>query len=258
MNPSGATVLPAELVAALDRMGSLVVLSGAGMSRESGVPVFRGPGGLWEGHRPEDLARPRAFARDPETVWRWYRWRLGVIEAAEPHAGHRALARLEREGALRCLTVITQNVDAMHQRAGSRNVLELHGNITRARCTRDCGARVPAATVDPEAPACACGSGRLRPDVVWYGESLDPRTLAEAEARLLDADMVWVVGTSSVVYPAAALPAIAAERGTCVVEINPEPTPLSATARFSLRMTASEGLAALVGEALPGDPGMSF
>lgn len=215
------------------------------MSTECGVPVFRGPGGLWEGFRPEELATPEAFREDPVRVWRWYRWRLERVSAAEPHEGHRALAALEHASGLDAFTVITQNVDGLHQRAGTRNIVELHGNLTRARCTLKCGHTVPSETVDPESCACPCGAGRLRPDVVWFGEGLDPESLYVAERSLAGADMVWVVGTSSVVYPAAALPGLAAAKGIPVVEVNPDPTPLSTRIPFSLRLPASSGVAAL-------------
>jgi NAD-dependent deacetylase len=241
MTPS----LPPALEGAISSARNLLVLTGAGMSAESGVPVFRGQGGLWEGSRPEDLATPQAFARDPERVWRWYRWRLEAVESARPHSGYEALARLETGRGLARFTLVTQNVDGLHQRAGSRNVLELHGNITRARCDAGCGALVPSARVDPSRPACHCGKGRLRPDVVWFGEPLSPRVLEAAFEAVAEADMAWVVGTSSLVYPAAALPEHALRHGIPVVEVNPEATPLSDHASFVIRAGASEGLAAL-------------
>jgi NAD-dependent deacetylase len=215
------------------------------MSSESGVPVFRGPGGLWEGFRPEELATPEAFEADPVRVWRWYRWRLERVSEAQPHDGHRSLVTLEAGAGLEAFTVITQNVDGLHQRAGTRSIVELHGDLSRARCQHRCGHTAPAETVDPENCRCPCGEGRLRPDVVWFGESLDPANLLRAERSLADADMVWVVGTSSVVYPAAILPELAARRGIPVVEVNPDPTPLSERVPYSLRLTASTGLSAL-------------
>ncbi len=243
---TGVPALPAALPAAMAGVRRLAVLTGAGMSAESGVPVFRGSGGLWEGVRPEDLATPRAFARDPERVWRWYRWRLERVAEARPHAGHRALAGLEQAGGLEGFIIVTQNVDGMHQRAGSRNVVELHGGIRRARCSAGCGGSAEAASVDPAETRCACGRGRLRPDVVWFGEPLPPEALDRAARALETADMVWVVGTSAVVYPAAALPGMAAERGIPVVEVNPETTPLTGRLPFSLRTSASAGVSALV------------
>ena len=165
--------------------------------------------------------------------------------AAEPHAGYRALVALaERPGGPE-IRIVTQNVDGLHARAGSRDVVELHGNLTRARCDA-CGARREALSVDPENPACACGKGNLRPDVVWFGESLDARALERAAAHLETADVVWVVGTSSVVYPAAALPGLAARRGTPVIEINPEETPLSGSLTACVRAPASRGLVTVI------------
>jgi len=237
--------LPPELLAAFSSVRSLVVLTGAGMSAESGVPTFRGAGGLWEGNRPEDLATPEAFAHDPERVWRWYRWRLEKVGEASPHEGHQVLARLEQGPRPERFAIVTQNVDGMHQRAGNRMVVELHGNITRARCSADCGRTMEAAAVNPADCWCPCGSGRWRPEVVWFGESLPPTAMMEASGLLQTADMVWVVGTSSVVYPAEAMPALAADRGIPVVEINPETTPLAGPRITSFRVTAAVGLTAL-------------
>lgn len=234
--------LPGDLVELLGRVRNLAVLTGAGMSAESGVPVFRGPGGLWEGHRPEELATPRAFAEDPERVWRWYRWRLERVEAARPHAGHLALARLETSAGPDRVTLITQNVDGLHQRAGSRRVLELHGAIHRARCTARCGRTAPASEVDPADSRCPDCSGRLRPDVVWFGETLDPERVGAAVEAVEACDCLWVVGTSALVHPAAALPELAAARGAPVVEVNPEPTPLSPRATVRLPLSAAEGV----------------
>ncbi len=239
--------LSEPLLAVLRASRRLAVLTGAGMSAESGVPVFRGSGGLWEGYRPEELATPEAFAGNPERVWRWYRWRLDRVAAAEPHDGYHALVELEERGGLESLTVITQNVDGLHRRAGCRNVVELHGNLTRARCSAGCGRTAAAASVDPARSDCGCGHGRLRPDVVWFGESPSAGSLAAASAALARADLVWVVGTSSLVYPAAALPALAAERGVTVVEVNPDETPFTAWATGSLRAEASEALRQMAG-----------
>lgn len=234
-------MIDAALAEGMKSVRSLLVLTGAGMSAESGVPTFRGPGGLWEGHRPEDLATPEAFDADAGRVWRWYRWRLDRVKAAQPHAGHRALAWLEARGGLEAFHVVTQNVDGLHQRAGCRNVIELHGSIVRARCSLSCGNIRPADEVDPADIACACG-GRWRPDVVWFGEMLPYAAFTEAGRLTETVDMAWVIGTSNVVYPAAALPRVAARRGITVVEVNPDPTPLTGEVPYSYRMTASEGL----------------
>jgi NAD-dependent deacetylase len=251
-----AVELSEPLRRALSGKRSLAVLTGAGMSAESGIPVFRGPGGLWEGFRPEELATPEAFHHDPERVWRWYRWRLECVLEAPLHAGYEALAALERDGGLDAVTVITQNVDGMHQRSGSSRVLELHGNLTRARCDAGCGRTSPSADVDPAHPGCVCGRGRLRPDVVWFGEGLDPDVVRGALLALEGADVVWVVGTSALVNPAAQLPELAMRQGILVVEVNPQPTPLSPQVPFSLRTPASSGLVALCRalRATPGPP----
>jgi len=240
--------LPDGLAAVLSRARNLVVVTGAGMSTESGVPVFRGPGGLWEGSRPEDLATPLAFARDPERVWRWYRWRLDRVEAARPHPGHLALADLEASGDLDRFTLITQNVDGLHQRAGNRRVIELHGAIHRARCTGGCGRTARSLEVDPARCRCPGCSGRLRPDVVWFGENLDPAVLGAAVAAVEACDLLWVVGTSALVHPAAGLGELAADRGTPVVEVNPEPTPLSDRVALRLPLPAARGVPLLAAE----------
>jgi NAD-dependent deacetylase len=222
----------------------LLVLTGAGVSAESGVPTFRGPQGLWRDFRPEDLATPEAFERDPRLVWEWYAWRRELIAPLKPNAAHEAIAALEREAPEFLLA--TQNVDGLHRAAGSRSLVELHGSLWRVRCQR-CGQaeedrRVPL----PELPPlCPCG-GRLRPDVVWFGETLPAPALQRAFEAARDADAVLVVGTSSLVYPAAALPQVARSAGAFVVEVNPEPTPLTPMVQASLRGPAAELVPALV------------
>lgn len=222
----------------------LAVLTGAGMSAESGVPVFRGTGGLWRQFRPEDLATPEAFARQPDLVWEWYLWRRARITDATPHAGHTMLAALEvgRDG----VTLLTQNVDGLHQRAGSRAPVELHGNLWSVRCSAGCGFTVRDAEHEPPRATfrCSCGAW-LRPGVVWFGEALDERTLEQATRAVHDADVVLVVGTSSVVYPVAALPEVARRRGSRIVEVNVDETPLSAYADAALRGPAGAILPAL-------------
>jgi NAD-dependent deacetylase len=230
--------------AALRRARSVAVITGAGISAESGIPTFRGAGGLWRTHRPEDLATPEAFARDPALVWEWYWWRRGVIAAAAPNPGHRALARLEAR--VPVFALLTQNVDGLHVRAGSRAVVELHGNIWRARCVAGCtpildqwGQPPPA----PGAPPATCGCGAwLRPDVVWFGEGLDPAAIARAEDAVRGCDVLLVVGTSAVVYPVAALPSLAQRGRALVVEVNPDTTPLSARADCVLTGQAGDVL----------------
>lgn len=236
--------------AIIRRATSLVVLTGAGISAESGVPTFRGAGGLWKTFRPEDLASPPAFARDPATVWEWYRWRRRKIAGARPNPGHAALVRMEA----RCahFDLVTQNVDGLHRRAGSRRLIELHGNIWLSRCARHCGFVLdesPVGEANPQReaddeldapaplPTCPCGS-LLRPGVVWFGESLDPDVLGAAVRAAEGAQVCLVVGTSSLVHPAAALPDVAAAAGATIVEINVEDTPLTARAGVVLRGSA--------------------
>lgn len=226
---------------------AVAVLTGAGMSAESGVPTFRGTDGLWRTFRPEQLATPEAFARDPILVWEWYRWRRTRIAGASPNPGHLALARLERR--LPAFTVVTQNVDGLHERAGSRRLIELHGNIWRDRCTanpRHVFLRAPGVpdAAAGDVPVCACGA-RLRPDVVWFGEALDPHHLDAALEAARQADLLLVVGTSAIVYPAAALPAVTRQAGGSIVEINPEETALSTRADVVLRGASGVVLPAL-------------
>jgi NAD-dependent deacetylase len=223
---------------------AVAVLTGAGISAESGIPTFRSAGGLWRNFRPEDLATPQAFARDPKTVWEWYDWRRGLIAAAKPNPGHLALASLE--GRFSEFTLITQNVDGLHDRAGSRRPLKVHGDIWDLRCTacrrtwRDERAPLPELP-----PRCECG-GMARPGVVWFGEALPSGIWTEAEVAAGGADVFLVVGTSALVYPAAGLALIAKGGGARVVEINPERTPFSDEVDCRLEGAAGEMLPALV------------
>lgn len=223
----------------------MVVLTGAGVSAESGIPTFRGPDGLWRNHRPQDLATPDAFARDPRLVWEWYDWRRQRIAEARPNPGHEALARLESR--LHDFLLVTQNVDGLHRRAGSRNVVELHGNIWKIRCSR-CGAEredrtAPLAEVPPR---CSCG-GFGRPGVVWFGEALPEGAMEQAASALETADLFLMIGTSAVVWPAAGLGELALRRDIPVIEINPEPTSYSERV-LSLRGKAGEVLPAIVAD----------
>jgi NAD-dependent deacetylase len=203
----------------------VAVLTGAGISAESGVPTFRGADGLWRHYRAEELATPQAFRRNPALVWEWYDWRRGLIAGCEPNEGHRTLA--EMENYVQDFTLITQNVDGLHQRAGSRRILELHGDIWRVRCTAENtighNHEVPLSRTPP---TCSCGA-LLRPDVVWFGESLDPQVMSAAYAAAETCSLMLVVGTSAVVQPAASLPIIARNAGAYLVEVNVEQTPLS-------------------------------
>ncbi|ACB39809.1 NAD-dependent protein deacetylase [Pyrobaculum neutrophilum] len=231
---------------ALLRARFCVVFTGAGVSAESGIPTFRGAGGLWERYRAEDLATPEAFARDPKLVWEWYRWRQTLAYNARPNPAHYAIAQLEEAGLVKA--VITQNVDGLHQRAGSRRVVELHGSLWRARCVQ-CGAvyklEKPVEETPPRCPRCR---GLLRPDVVWFGEPLPREAWEEAVQLASSADVVLVVGTSGAVYPAAAIPQIAKRRGAAVVEVNVEKSALTAIADVFIRGKAGEVLPALVEE----------
>jgi NAD-dependent deacetylase len=223
--------------------GPIVALTGAGVSAESGLATFRGPGGLWEGHDPMELATAEAFARDPALVWRFYAWRRARAAEALPNAAHRALAALERARA--DSRVITQNVDGLHERAGSHRVLRLHGTLWRLRCVA-CGRENEdlRRQLAPLPPRCPCAAP-LRPAVVWFGEALPAAVLAEAQRAVREAAVLVVAGTSSLVWPAAGLPGLARAAGAFVVEVNPEPTPLSDDADLVLRVPAGVALPAL-------------
>jgi len=222
----------------------ITVLSGAGISAASGIPTFRGEqDSLWSRYRPEDLATPEAFARDPELVWRWYDWRRGLIAAAEPNAAHLALAQLESTARI---VTITQNVDGYHQMAGSSRVLEFHGSIWVVRC-RGCGAenldrRVPL----PIPPSCDECGGLLRPGVVWFGEGIDPGILRASAEAASDCDLFLVVGTAGAVYPAAGLVGTARQAGARVVEFNLEPGGVTHLADLFVPGSAAETLVCLV------------
>lgn len=256
----------AELRRALERANRVVALTGAGISAESGVPTFRGPGGLWRNYSPEKLATPEAFAQDPRLVWEWYDWRRGLIQKAQPNPGHLALAELERrkcrDDPAGCLdsnqggapprldsasekdvpqaslgfTLVTQNVDGLHDRAGSRNTLKLHGDLWFVRCT-GCGAverneEVPVRGDLP--PRCRCGAVE-RPAVVWFGEPLPEEVWQGAVKASAGADVFLVIGTSAVVYPAAGLAEVARQAGARLAIVNPEPTPLDDVADWVFR-----------------------
>lgn len=225
----------------------IAVLTGAGISQESGVPVFRGPGGLWRRHRAEQLATPAAFARDPRLVWEWYDWRRSMLARAQPNPGHYALVQLEQlRSAASEFTLITQNVDGLHDRAGSQRVLKLHGDLWTLRCL-GCGRTsinhdLPLKELPPR---CACG-GLLRPGVVWFGEALPEDVLRQAVAAARRAQVFLVVGTSAVVQPAASLPLVARESGGRVVEVNTQETPLTPQVDASFLGPAGELLPRLV------------
>jgi NAD-dependent deacetylase len=207
----------------LRRAKRVTVITGAGVSAASGIPTFRGPGGLWRDFRPEQLATPEAFRRDPALVWEWYDWRRGLIAACTPNAAHEVIARWSRAPGF---TLITQNVDGLHERAGTANVVRYHGSIWMLQCAGGCGApdwedrRVPIAPLPPHCPACGA---LARPGVVWFGETI-PADAARAAGASTACDVFLSIGTSSVVYPAAGLVVEARARGAFTIEINPETT----------------------------------
>ena len=234
----------------IDRLAEadhVAVLTGAGISAESGIPTFRDPDGLWEEFDPQELANVEAFLDNPELVQGWYRHRRQLVEEAEPNAGHRALAELEAH--VSGLAVITQNVDDLHNRAGSNTVIELHGNITHNYCM-DCERPAEAETVDAAiqdgTPArCTECDGFIRPDVVWFGEMLPPDAIERADAATSRADVFLSIGTSAVVYPAAQFPLEARANGAYVAEINPDTTGITNEIDESIRGPAGKVLPAL-------------
>ena len=228
---------------------SIVVLTGAGISAESGIPTFRDAmTGLWSRYRPEDLATPEAFLRDPRTVWEWYAWRRARVGEARPKAAHAALAALERacESRGAAYLLVTQNVDGLHAAAGSRRMVELHGNIGRVKCFDRGHVATGWDDTQPAPPPClTCGSP-LRPDVVWFGETLPPEALQSALGATRGCDLFLSVGTSGLVEPAASLPYAALENGARVIEVNPGPTPLAAQAWAAFAGKAGEVLPRII------------
>lgn len=236
----------AALAAALRAARSIAVLTGAGISAESGIPTFRdAQTGLWAQYSPEDLATPEAFRRNPRLVWEWYAWRRELVARAAPNPGHLALAAIEARAPQ--LTLITQNVDSLHQRAGSRKVIELHGNLTRVKCFHEevvverwdaSGEAVP-----PRCPRCG---GPLRPDVVWFGELLPQAALRDAVEAAQGCDLFLSIGTSGLVEPAASLPGLALQAGAQVGVINLDVSTRAAPPLYTVNARASELLPALV------------
>jgi NAD-dependent deacetylase len=225
---------------------SLFVLTGAGVSAESGVPTFRGAQGLWKNYSATELATPQAFKKNPGLVWEWYQWRQNLISNVKPNPAHYALVEFEK--IIPHFLLLTQNVDDLHQRAGSKNVLELHGNIFRTRCL-ECNKitvyKAPEKTSNKILPRCSC-QGFLRPDVVWFGESI-PHTIWQQSLDFLkDADTALICGTSGVVWPAAAIPEIARQSNIRTIEINLEPTPVSSIVDLSIKGKAGEVLPKIV------------
>lgn len=230
--------IPAALLTGIRSARHVCVLTGAGTSAESGVPTFRdAQSGLWAKYDPLQLATPDAFAADPELVWRWYEWRRDLVRRVEPNAGHRALSELAT--LVPKMTLITQNVDGLHQRAGSVDVIEFHGNIFVNRCFAEGTVVDPVGDGSP--PACPCCGGYVRPGVVWFGESIPEDALARSTAAAANCDVFLSIGTSSLVYPAAGLADTAQTSGALTVEINPSPTEF--TDRCNVALTAKFGKA---------------
>ena len=242
-------VIPDRVLSLAQAARRVTVLTGAGMSAESGVPTFRdAQTGLWERYDPGDLATPEAWSIDPELVWTWYEWRRALVSRCEPNAGHHALARWAE---IADVTVVTQNVDDLHERAGSDVLTHLHGSLFAHQCDTcgmpvDLPPPVDRAEDDPleSPPPCADCRGKIRPGVVWFNEALPPGAFDLASEAVVAADLVVVVGTSGLVYPAAALPGIALRAGVPVIEINPNPSDIPAAAHW--QTTAAQGLPALV------------
>jgi NAD-dependent protein deacetylase/lipoamidase len=236
---------PPELIRSLQIVQRVAVLTGAGASQESGLRTFRdAQTGLWAQYKPEDLAAPQAFARDPKLIWDWYTWRREAIKGVRPNAGHYALVEIEKR--IPHFTLITQNVDGLHRTAGNQTVLELHGNIQRVRCS-ECHTFTETWDDDTESvPRCVVCGGLLRPDVVWFGETLPREQLEAAVEAARTCDIFFSIGTSGVVYPAASLAHAARNRGAVVVEINAEATPLTPKADYFLQGKSGETLPELV------------
>jgi NAD-dependent deacetylase len=243
-------LLTDDLLTRLGQARHVMVLTGAGMSAESGVPTFRdAQTGIWEKFRAEDLATPEAFNANPERVWQWYEERRAIVRSARPHAGHQALVVLE--SLVPNLSLVTQNVDGLHQLAGSKNVTELHGNILRSKCHitgRPISAEWLADSAHTVPPSPYISRGFARPDVVWFGEVLPHQALETAMKAAEHCDFCISAGTTSLVQPAASLPMMALEHGAAVIEINPLETPLSQHAHQCLRGAASEVLSNLVSQ----------
>jgi len=216
----------------------VTILTGAGVSAESGIATFRDPDGLWSKFNPAELASIDGFLANTELVWSWYRHRVSIIENTSPNPGHYAIAEIQK--LIKSFNLITQNVDRLHQRAGSENVIELHGNIVNNHCF-DCGDIFEGNTslLNNILPKCVSCGGRIRPDVVWFGEMLPQQAIKKAEIAAIKADIFFIVGTSSEVYPAANLPIIAKQNGAFVVEVNPKQTAISNYMDYCIRETSA-------------------
>ena len=234
-----------EIKQRIRQASRLAVLTGAGISADSGVPTFRGADGLWRNFRAEDLATPEAFARDPRLVWEWYDWRRALIATKKPNAAHEALAAIETR--VESFWLITQNVDGLHRDAGSRKLSEIHGNIWQVRCTQ-CGRVDENRDVPIEPlPSCRQCRGLARPHIVWFGESLAEEDVSRSYAALQACEVCLVIGTSGMVYPAAAFASVAKSAGAFVVEINPDVTPNSEIVDVSVQGRAKDVVPKLLG-----------
>lgn len=227
-----------ELKERLKLCKKLVIFTGAGISKESGIPTFRDADGLWKNFRIEELATPEAFEADPVRVWEWYLWRKEKIGECQPNSCHLLISKWEKE--FENFNLITQNIDGLHRKAGNKKILELHGNIWFTRCLKCEEIKEDLSFSYPSIPPkCKCG-GILRPHIVWFGESLDNEILDMSIKSSSICDIFISIGTSNVVYPAASLPFNALRGGAYVVEVNPQQTPFSSSATLSLRMKATE------------------
>ncbi len=236
-----------SLIESICNAEHLLFFTGAGISAESGIHTFRGEGGLWNKFKPEELANMDAFMRNSDLVWEWYQYRRSVVHAAQPNAGHTTIAELENNFRV---DVVTQNIDGLHRRAGSTSIYELHGNIDRNYCL-SCGKRYDYISFDGSAaPLCEQCGGKIRPDIVWFGEMLPTGIFEQAEQIAREADVCFVVGTSGVVYPAAYIPFAARDYGKIIVEVNPEKTDMTTMSTYSLRGKSGEVLPELFGKVL--------
>lgn len=248
--------IPGALIETLRTARHLAVLTGAGISAESGIPTFReAQTGLWAQYDPEELATSQAFSANPELVWNWYQWRQQIVAQAELNPGHEALAQMEsiftKQGSH--FTLITQNVDGLHQRAGNEKIIELHGNINRHKCF-DCDTMAEdiSLTINKH-PRCSYCGGLLRPDVVWFGENLPTFALQAAWDVVQNCDVFFSIGTSAIVQPAASLPLVALQKGAIVVEVNPNVTQISSATTYQLQGPSGEVLPQLIKTTWPGE-----
>lgn len=240
-----STTIQFEIIEKIKHAQHVVAFTGAGISAESGVPTFRdAQTGLWEKYDPMELATPEAFQQDPKLVWDWYAWRRALINKVKPNAGHLALVELAQH--VPRLTLITQNIDGLHQQAGSQNVIELHGNIHRIKCASQQNIVENWQQLEGTPPQCPLCGDYLRPDIVWFGEALPVNAISNAFSVAEQCDVLLSIGTSSLVQPAASIPLTALEHGATVIEINPNPTPLTSQMSFSILGQAGQILPTLI------------